>query len=105
MSAALDPTPPVKGDTSLRFPLATFGQVRHEVAAQLRRVRHSTPALLAALVLLSLGAWAAVTVPQVMGQIVDLVTGASSRPFWQLGAVLFGAAVAGVVLARRGADR
>ena len=102
MSAPVDPTAPAKGDTSLRFPLATLGQVRREVAAQLRRVPHAAPALLVALVLLSLGAWATVMVPQLMGQIVDLVTGTSDRPFWQLGAALFGAAVTGAVLSACG---
>ena len=102
MSAAIDPAPPVKGDTALRFPLATARQVRREMGAQLRRVRHARPALLSALVLLSLGAWASVTVPQVMGQIVDVVTGTSTRPFWQLAATLFGAAIAGAVLSACG---
>ena len=102
MSAPVDPAPPVKGDTALRFPLATFGQVRHEVATQLRRVRHGRPALLAAVLLLSLGAWATVTVPQLMGRIVDVVTGTSSQPFWQLGVALFGAAVTGAVLSAGG---
>ena len=102
MSAPVDPAPPVKGDTALRFPLATFGQVRHEVATQLRRVRHGRPALLAAVLLLSLGAWATVTVPQLMGRIVDVVTGTSSQPFWQLGVALFGAAVTGAVLSASG---
>ena len=102
MSAAPVPTPPVKSDTALRFPLATFGQVRGEVAAQLRRVRHATPALLGALLLLSLGAYASVMVPQLMGRIVDLVTGSSSGSIWQLGATLFGAAVSGAVLSACG---
>lgn len=102
MNAPVDPAPPVKGDTALRFPLATFGQVRHEVATQLRRVRHGRPALLAAVILLSLGAWATVTVPQLMGRIVDVVTGTSAQPFWQLGVALFGAAVTGAVLSASG---
>ena len=102
MNAPVDPAPPVKGDTALRFPLATFGQVRHEVATQLRRVRHGRPALLAAVILLSLGAWATVTVPQLMGRIVDVVTGTSAQPFWQLGVALVGAAVTGAVLSASG---
>ena len=102
MNAPVDPAPPVKGDTALRFPLATFGQVRHEVATQLRRVRHGRPALLAAVILLSLGAWATVTVPQLMCRIVDVVTGTSAQPFWQLGVALFGAAVTGAVLSASG---
>lgn len=102
MTPTTAPRPPVKADTTLRFPLATFGQVRRELAAQLRRVSHATPALVAALVLLGLGAYASVMVPQLMGRIVDLVTGESGRPFWQLGVALFGAAIAGAVLSASG---
>lgn len=102
MSTPIDTSPPVKTDTSLRFPLATFVQIRREMGAQLRRVRHATPALLAALVMLSLGAWATVMVPQLMGRIVDMVTGTSSQPFWQLGAALVAAALTGAVLSAYG---
>lgn len=102
MSAAAVPTPPVKTDTALRFPLATFGQVRAEMTAQLRRVRHAAPALLGALVLLSLGAYASVMVPQLMGRIVDLVTGASDGEIWQLGVGLFAAAISGAVFSACG---
>ena len=102
MNAPVEPASDAPSDTTLRFPLASFGQVRREVVAQLRRVRHARPALLAALALLSLGAWATVMVPQLMGRIVDLVTGTSTQPFWQLGVALFGAAVTGAVLSAGG---
>ena len=102
MSAAAVPQPPVKTDTALRFPLGSFGQVRSEVARQLRRVNHATPALLGALALLSLGAYASVMVPRLLGRIVDLVTGASSGSVWNLGALLFGAAISGAILSAFG---
>lgn len=95
-------TPPVKADTALRFPLATYRQVRREVARQLRGVRHATLWLLVALLLLSIGAYAGVLVPRLMGQIVDLVTGASERSMWQIGAGLLGAAISGAVLSAAG---
>ncbi len=95
-------TPPEKADTALRFPLATFGQVRSEVAAQLRRVPHATPILLLAVVLLGTGAYASVQVPQLMGQIVDLVSGELDRPLWLIATTLVGAAVAGAVLSASG---
>ena len=90
------------GDIESQPFLEASRQVRHEVATQLRRVRHGRPALLAAVILLSLGAWATVTVPQLMGRIVDVVTGTSAQPFWQLGVALFGAAVTGAVLSASG---
>ncbi|MBB0967962.1 ABC transporter ATP-binding protein [Dietzia aerolata] len=86
----------------MRFPLASFGQVRSEVAAQLRRVPHATPILLLAVVLLGTGAYASVQVPQLMGQIVDLVSGELDRPLWLIATTLVGAAVAGAVLSASG---
>ena len=73
------PTPHAKADQALRFPLATVGQVRREVARQLGRVPHARWWFLLAVVLLGLGAYATVLVPQLMGQVVDLVSGERSR--------------------------
>lgn len=95
-------SPPVKTDTPLRFPLATYRQVQREVARQLSRVRHATLWLILALLLLSAGAYASVLVPQLMGQIVDLVTGRSARSMWQLSATLLAAAITGAVLSASG---
>ena len=100
--AASDAGPPAKSDTALRFPLATFPQVRREVARQLRGVRHATPVLLLALVLLSLGAYAGVLVPQLLGQIVDLVSGRSDSSLTRLGSALVGAALVGAALSAAG---
>lgn len=90
--------PPAKPDTALRFPLASFGQVRRQVAQQVGRVPRARTALVGALVLLGLGAFAGVLVPQLMGEIVDLVSQQSARPLWQLGVALFVAATVGAVV-------
>ena len=68
-------TSPAKADRALRFPLATLGQVRREVARQLGRVTNAKWWFLLAVVLLGVGSYATVLVPQLMGQIVDLVSG------------------------------
>ncbi|MFD6857345.1 ABC transporter ATP-binding protein [Rhodococcus sp. NPDC060090] len=102
MSSPTSATPPAKADTALRFPLATLGQVRREVARQLGLVRHAKLLFLFALVLLGLGAYAGVLVPQLMGQIVDLVIGHTQRSLWPIGAGLISAAIAGAVMSACG---
>lgn len=89
--------PPAKVDTALRFPLATLREVRREVARQLERIRHAGWWFLLALALLSVGAYATVLVPQLMGQIVDVVAGNSDRSLWVIGVEVVAAAVAGAV--------
>lgn len=95
-------TPPVKTDTALRFPVASAGQVRREVARRLARVRHARRWLAVALLLLSLGAAAGVLIPQLMGRIVDLVSGETPGSLWQIGALLLTAAVGGAALSASG---
>src|SRR5690606_4489073 len=87
---------------ALRFPVATGGRVRRELARQLRRVRHSRRWLTLAVVLLGLGAYAGVLIPQLMGRIVDLVTGEAEGSLWGPGGGLARAAVAGAVLSASG---
>lgn len=88
---------------ALRFPLATLGQVRREVGRQLRRISHARRWFLLAVVLLSLGAYATVLVPQLMGQIVDLVLGTGgAAPMWQIGVELVALAVAGAAMSAAG---
>ncbi|WP_374929420.1 ABC transporter ATP-binding protein [Kytococcus sedentarius] len=89
-------------DTGMRFPVATLGQVRREVAQLVDRMPRARATLLLAVVLLGLGAYAAVLVPQVMGRIVDLVAGDSQLALWQLGLWLVTAAVAGAALSACG---
>jgi ATP-binding cassette subfamily C protein len=102
MSSSTSATPPAKTDTALRFPLATLRQVRREVARQLGLVRHAKLLFLLALVLLGLGAYAGVLVPQLMGQIVDMVMGQTQRSLWPIGAGLVSAAIAGAVMSACG---
>jgi len=94
--------PSLDAPEALRFPLATLRQVRLEVARQLRHVRHARLWFLLAVILLGLGAYAGVLVPQLMGQIVDLVSGHPERSLWIIGAELLVAAVAGAVMSAGG---
>ena len=97
------PTAPGKTEQALRFPLATVGQVRREVARQLRRIPQARWWFLVAVVLLALGSYATVLVPQLMGQIVDLVSGhESARPLWQIGVELVVLSVAGAAMSAAG---
>ncbi|NLZ57263.1 MAG: ABC transporter ATP-binding protein, partial [Corynebacterium sp.] len=93
----------VVNKTSLSFPLATLPQVRREIAGQLVRIRNARWWFLLAVLLLSAGSFATVTVPQMLGRIVDLV--AQNQPvekLWETGVVLLGVAVAGGVLSASG---
>lgn len=92
---------PVKEDTSLRFPVATSAQVWREVRRQLGRVQNARRWFILALVLLGLGSYASVLVPQLMGRIVDLVIDGGGS-LWLIGAALFTVAIIGAVLSAGG---
>ena len=88
------PSPSDKTQAALRFPLATLTQVRREIARQVSLIRHAKWWFLLAVVLLILGSYATVLVPQLMGQIVDLVTGeVTSRSMLRIGVELIVIAV------------
>jgi ATP-binding cassette subfamily C protein len=96
-------TPPAKVDSGLRFPLATIGQVRREVARQLGRVPNAKWWFLLAVVLLGVGSYATVLVPLLMGQIVDLVLGRKTAgSMWRIGGELVVLSVAGAALSAAG---
>ncbi len=96
-------TSPVKADRGLRFPLATISQVRREVARQLGRIPNARWWFLLAVVLLGLGSYAGVLVPQLMGQIVDLILHArTAEPMWRIGGELVAASIAGAVMSAAG---
>lgn len=96
-------TSPVKADRGLRFPLATIGQVRREVARQLGRIPNARWWFLLAVVLLGLGSYAGVLVPQLMEQIVDLILHAkTAEPMWRIGGELIAASIAGAVMSAAG---
>lgn len=59
----------------LRFPLATFPEVRREISAHIRGIQGAGKRGLAAFVLLIIGAAANISVPLQLGRIVDVVTG------------------------------
>ncbi len=89
--------------SGLRFPLATVGQVRRELARQLSTIPRARWWFLLAVALLGLGSYATVLVPQLMGQIVDLVTGDGAvQAMWRIGAELVVASVAGAAMSAVG---
>ena len=95
--------PAADAPPGLRFPLATVRQVRREVARQVGRVRHARWWFLLAVVLLALGSYATVLVPQLMGRIVDLVLGEGAPgSLWGIGATLVALSVAGAALSAVG---
>lgn len=95
--------PSAAADPGLRFPLATVGQVRRELARQLSTIPRARWWFLLAVALLGLGSYATVLVPQLMGQIVDLVTGDGAvQAMWRIGAELVVASVAGAAMSAVG---
>ena len=83
--------------------MATAGQVRREVARQLGTVPRARWWFLLAVVLLGVGSYATVLVPQLMGQIVDLVTGnGAAKPMWRIGIELIVLSVAGAAMSAAG---
>ncbi|AGF72409.1 ABC transporter ATP-binding protein [Corynebacterium halotolerans] len=87
--------------SALRFPLATPGQVRREVAHQVRAVPGARRQFLIAVLLLSVGAGANVMVPRLLGRIVDIVI-ADGTGLWQAAGWLVVAAVVGAGLSAWG---
>lgn len=82
------------------FPLATWSQARRDMARQLRRVPGARRQALFAAVLLAFGAWCTVSVPRLMGGIVDIVTAADTASgadgdaaLWRTAGLMVAAAV------------
>lgn len=59
------------------FPLATWAQARREIVAQARKVPGARRQALLAFLLLAIGATGTVTIPRLLGRIVDIVSGVS----------------------------
>ena len=73
------------------------------MARQLGTVPHARWWFLLAVVLLGVGSYATVLVPQLMGQVVDLVTGnGATKPMWRIGTELVVLSVAGAALSAAG---
>lgn len=103
MSRTVATPPPDRSAPGVRFPLATLRQVRRELGRQLGRIRHVRWWFALAVVLLALGSYATVLVPQLMGQIVDLVSGAvTDRPMVLIAAELITLSVAGALMSAAG---
>jgi len=84
----------------MRFPTATWPQVRKVVAQQLSAIPHARRRTLIAVVFLIAGAAANVTIPILLGKIVDAVTTGTSIAL--LGALLIGVAGASAALSAAG---
>lgn len=83
------------GDELVRtFPLATWAQARREVAAQARKLPGARRQALVAVVLLALGSWCTVSVPRLLGRIVDIVSGSGDAAgLWRTAGLMVGVAV------------
>lgn len=84
----------------MRFPTATWPQVRKVVAQQLSAIPHARRRALIAVVFLIAGAAANVTIPILLGKIVDAVTTGASIAL--LGVLLIGVAAASAALSAAG---
>lgn len=84
----------------MRFPTATWPQVRKVVAQQLSLIPHARRRALIAVVFLLAGAAANVTIPILLGKIVDAVTTGASIAL--LGVLLIGVAGASAALSAAG---
>ena len=67
------------GEPARTFPLATWAQARREIAAQARRLPRARRQGLLAVLLLAMGSWCTVSVPRLLGRIVDIVSGTGSE--------------------------
>ncbi|AGP29999.1 ABC transporter ATP-binding protein [Corynebacterium terpenotabidum] len=76
------------------FPLATWTQTRRDIVRQLRQVPGARWQALTAAVLLAIGAWCTVSVPRLLGRIVDIVNdNGSDGDLWRTAGLMVGAAV------------
>ncbi|WP_297008989.1 ABC transporter ATP-binding protein [uncultured Corynebacterium sp.] len=75
------------------FPLATWAQARRDIVRQLRAVPGARWQALIAAVLLGVGAWCTVSVPRLMGRIVDIATDGTDGDLWRTAGLMTAAAV------------
>lgn len=75
------------------FPLATWSQARRDIVRQLRGVPGAWWQALLAAVLLGTGAWCTVSVPRLMGRIVDIATSGTDGDLWRTAGLMVAAAV------------
>lgn len=82
--------------SGLRFPVANWPQVRRELTHQIKRMPRAGWQFLLAIIMLAIGAAANVTIPRLLGQVVDVVAGNLDQSLLALG---IGLAVAAAVSA------
>lgn len=90
-----------KDDQELRFPLASGKEVWKELKAQIQAVSNAGWLFLLAIIILGAGAWLNVTVPQLLGRIVDVVRASSTEAeaqLWELALIMAAATVGAAVL-------
>lgn len=75
------------------FPLATWSQARRDIVRQFRQVPGAWSQGLLAAVLLGVGAWCTVSVPRLMGRIVDIATSGTDGDLWRTAGLMAAAAV------------
>lgn len=95
------PTTP-ETSSGLRFPVADWPQVRRELGSQIKRMPGAGWQFLAALILLGIGAAANVTIPQLLGRVVDVVAGNYDQSLLVLGIGLMVAAAASAMFSAAG---
>lgn len=94
--------PLTEEDAHLRFPIATWVQTRKELWRHIRAIPGAGRQFFLAILLLALGAAANVSIPRILGQIVDLVAGNIDRSLWSLGLSLVLVAAASAILGAAG---
>lgn len=90
-----------KDDQELRFPLASGKEVWQELKAQIQAVSNAGWLFLLAIIILGAGAWLNVTVPQLLGRIVDVVRASSTEAeaqLWELALIMAAATIGAAVL-------
>ncbi|MGP6173298.1 ABC transporter ATP-binding protein [Corynebacterium sp. A21] len=86
----------------MRFPIANWPQVRRELWRHIKTIPGAGRQFFLAIVLLGLGAAANVTIPRLLGQIVDLVAGNSEKTILGIGINLVIVAAASAMLGAAG---
>lgn len=92
----------LKTEAELRFPIARWPEVRRELVHHIRSVPGAGRQFILAVVLLGLGAAANVTVPRLLGRIIDIVAGNADAGLGSVGVGLVIAAALSAMLSASG---
>lgn len=89
-------------EPDLRFPIAKWPQVRRELLHQIKQIPGAGRQFLLSILLLSIGAAANVTVPRLLGLVVDVVAGNSDQSLPGIGGWLILAAATSAIFSASG---